>query len=140
MNAVLLVVVDVLTDHPIEMGFVERDDVVEQLAATTAYPALRDAVLPRCPNPCARRVQTGGLQKRDHVAVKRRVVVEQYEAMGAVSWKDVTELLYHPRRRRHVGHVEMEDLAPSVVNDEEAREQLKVNVGTVKKSRATITS
>src|SRR4030095_9661887 len=108
MNAVLLVVVDILTDQPIEMGFVERDDVVEQLASTTAHPALRDAVLPRRPNACARRVQTGGRQKRDHVAVKRRVVVEQEEAMRAVSWKDVTELLHHPRRRRLAGHVEME--------------------------------
>jgi hypothetical protein len=40
-------------------------------------------------NAGARRVQAGGLQERDHIAVKRRVVVEQDEAMWTISGKHV---------------------------------------------------
>src|SRR5229473_1004111 len=52
-------------------------------------------------------------------------VVEQDEAMWTIARKHVPQLLHHPRGRRLTGHVEVEDLPPSVFDDEEAREQLE---------------
>src|SRR5947209_17405092 len=45
-NAILMVVGHVCSNQPVEMAFVQRDDVVEQLAPAAAHPALREAVLP----------------------------------------------------------------------------------------------
>src|ERR1700680_4314788 len=45
-NAIVMVVVHVCSDQPVEMAFVQRDDRVEQLAPATADLALGDAVLP----------------------------------------------------------------------------------------------
>ena len=38
-DAILVVITDVVTYQPAEMLFVQRDDVVEDLAATTTHPA-----------------------------------------------------------------------------------------------------
>src|SRR5260370_38775647 len=45
-NAIVMVVVPVFPDQPVEMPFVHRDDRVDQLAPATADPALGHAVLP----------------------------------------------------------------------------------------------
>ena len=61
-------------------------------------------------------------QEPGDITIKRRVVVEQDEAMRTIARKHVPQLLHHPRGRRLTGHVEVEDLPPSVFDDEEARE------------------
>ena len=43
-NAVLMVVAYVIADQPAEMLFVQRDDLVEHLAATTSDPSLGGSV------------------------------------------------------------------------------------------------
>ena len=48
MNPVVVVVVHVIANEPSEMLFVQRDDMVENLAAAASYPAFRGSVLPRC--------------------------------------------------------------------------------------------
>ena len=45
-NAVIVMVVDVIADRSPEMLLVQRDDVVEDFAATTANPAFRQTILP----------------------------------------------------------------------------------------------
>ncbi len=107
------------------MAFVQRDDVVEQLAPAVAHPALRDAVLPGGLDTGARRVQADGLQERDHTTIKRRVVVDKDETMWTVSRKHVAQLLHYPGGRWLAGHVEMQNRASMVFDDEEAREQLE---------------
>src|SRR3984893_6114675 len=82
MNPIFVVVVQVCSDQPVEMAFVQRDDRVEQLAPATADPALGDAVLPGGLDARARRVQAGGLHESGDSAIKRRVMVEQHEACG----------------------------------------------------------
>src|SRR5713101_8069352 len=78
-NAILMVVGHVFSDKPTEMAFVQRDDLVEQLAPAAAHPALRDTVLPRGLNAGAPRVQACGFQEPHDIAVKRRIVVKQQE-------------------------------------------------------------
>ena len=44
MNPVVVVVVHVIANEPSEMLFVQRDDMVENLAAAASYPAFRGSV------------------------------------------------------------------------------------------------
>ena len=45
-RAVLMVIAHVIMDEPAKVFLVQRNDIVEELAATTSYPSLRDAILP----------------------------------------------------------------------------------------------
>src|ERR1700735_505279 len=69
-NAVIVVGVHVIAHQPPQMGFVQRDDMVEDLAAAASDPALCDSLLPRCLHTRALRLQAGGFQKGDHIVVE----------------------------------------------------------------------
>ena len=45
-NAVVVIVVHIIANESSQMLFVQRDDMVEYLAAAASHPALRGAVLP----------------------------------------------------------------------------------------------
>src|SRR5215467_10823985 len=47
MNSVLLIIAHVIPDQPAQMLPIQRNHMVEHLAAATPDPAFRDAVLPR---------------------------------------------------------------------------------------------
>ena len=64
MNAIVLVIVDVVTHEPPELLLIKRYDMIEKFAATTANPALRYPVLPRCLNAGTFRRQPRRLQER----------------------------------------------------------------------------
>ena len=82
-NAVLMVVAHVLADQPPEMLFVQRDDVIEDLAAATSNPAFRNSILPGRPHTRSLGLQTGRLQKPDHVSIEFRVAVQDHVAICA---------------------------------------------------------
>lgn len=69
-NAVLMVVTHVVPDDPAKMWLVQRNDMVEHLAAATAHPAFRDTVLPGCLDTGSFGCQAGRLQERDDVDVE----------------------------------------------------------------------
>ena len=46
MRAVLVLVADVFREQPLQMAFIEYDDVVQEVAAAAFHPALGDAILP----------------------------------------------------------------------------------------------
>ena len=46
MRAILMVVTDVLREQPLEMAFIEGNDVIQQVTPAALDPTLRDAVLP----------------------------------------------------------------------------------------------
>ena len=46
MRAVLLVVADVFREQPFQMAFIERDDMIQQVAAAASNPSLGDPILP----------------------------------------------------------------------------------------------
>src|SRR5216684_2477643 len=80
-NAIVMVVVHVFPDQPVEMPFVQRDDLVEEIVPAAAHPALSDAVLPWGLNGRARRVQPSAFQYPHFSAAKRRGVVHPNGAM-----------------------------------------------------------
>ena len=46
-RAVLVVVAEVRRKQPLQMAFIDCNDVIQQVTAATADPALREAILPR---------------------------------------------------------------------------------------------
>ena len=47
-NAVFVIIIDVVADQPAEMLFIERDHMVQDFPAATSDPAFGDTVLPGC--------------------------------------------------------------------------------------------
>src|SRR6266851_2903856 len=47
-NSVFVMVVHVIAHQPTKMRFVECDHLIEDLAAATSHPSLRDSILPGC--------------------------------------------------------------------------------------------
>ena len=91
------------------------------MVAPRAAPArLRGA----CESLDARRFwfQPRHLQKRNHVCVEFRIAVEDDVAIWGGLGKRFTQLLDDPLRSRMAGLVEMQDLPPSVFDNEEAVE------------------
>src|SRR3979411_2371328 len=58
------------------------------------------------------------------MAVKRRVVVKQHEAMRTIARKYIPQLLHDPRGCRLASHVDVQD-PPTGFEYEEARDQLE---------------
>ena len=118
-------IVDVIADQPPEMLLVQRDNVVEDLAAATANPALRQTILPWRLDAGLLGFQTGGLQKLDHITIELRVPVQNYITVRASVGKGLTQLLNDPLRSRVTRDVEVQDLPASMLDDEETVQQPK---------------
>ena len=80
------------------MRFVQRDDVVEDLAATTAHPAFRHPVLPGRPDAGAFGLQARRLQESDDVGVKLRIAIPDGVPIGAGVRERLAQLRDHPGR------------------------------------------
>ena len=84
-NSISVVIAPVVTQQPAEMRFIQRDDVVEDLAAAATHPAFRHPVLPRRSDARAFRLQTCRLQESDDVGVKLRIAVQDGVPIGQSS-------------------------------------------------------
>ena len=118
MNSVVVMVVHVIADQPAEMSLIERDDIVNGLPAAASDPALRDSILRRNLHIRALRLEAGGLQEGDDIAVKIRVVRYPVVARPAAENSDwgAPKILYcffvmeHGRRRiLHFNHQSSDD-------------------------------
>src|SRR5690242_10382995 len=118
-DAVLLVIADVLADDTAQVFFIDRNDIVEDLAATASNPPFGGSVLPRGVNARPSCFESGRLQECNHVLVKDGIVIENRVAIRTGFRKRFAELLHDPIRRRMPRHVEMQDSATFVLDHEE---------------------
>jgi hypothetical protein len=107
------------------MLLVQRDDMVRDLAAATSDPAFRDSILPGRLDARPLGFQTRCPQERDDITVELRVAIQDDVTVRVSLGKGLTRLLDDPLRSRVSGHVEVQDLATSVRDDEEAVKQLE---------------
>jgi len=75
-NPVVVVVVYVIANEPPQALFVQRDDMVENLAAAASRPAFRSPLLPRRLNTRALPFEARRPQEGNHILIEFRVVVE----------------------------------------------------------------
>ncbi len=97
------------------MGFVQCNAVVQELAAATSDPALRNPVLPRRPNTGALVLKAGGSQERDQISIEFGFVVKVDLSIGTSLRKCFTQLLNDPIVRWMTSDVEVQDLARAPV-------------------------
>ena len=72
MNAIVVVILEVISKQPTEMGFVQDDHVVQKLPPTTSHPALRLLIPMKVVSVCDLIPITGSDSKPVTVGAKRR--------------------------------------------------------------------
>ena len=97
-NAVVVMVVHVIADQSAKMGFVRRDGMVQDLAPNTPHPSLRDPVLPGCLDARPFWFQTCRPQKRNHISIEFRIVVENHVSIWGSFGERFAQLLDDPIR------------------------------------------
>jgi hypothetical protein len=118
MRSIFVIIADAIGEQPLQMLFVERDHMVEQIASAALDPSLRNAVLPRALVRCPHRIDLHRSYGNWDLRAVFGVPVENEEAGSRVEWESLPELLDDPHARRMFGDVEVQN-APSVVPDNE---------------------
>jgi len=118
-NAVLLVIADVVADQTAKVFFIHRDDMVEDLAAAASDPSFGRSVLPRCLNARPFRLKSSSLQEGNHVGVEDRIAIQNDIAIRSRLCKSFSQLLHDPLGRWMGRDIEVQNPAASVLDDEE---------------------
>jgi hypothetical protein len=120
MRSVIVVITNILRQQPLQVGFVECDDVVEQFTPSTFDPPLGDSVLPGT----FKRGSHGGQIHRAYGDRDFRtifpVAVEDQESRCRPVREGFAQLLHNPSTRRVPCAAEMQDAATVMTDDEEA--------------------
>ena len=140
MNPVLFVIADVIADDTPQVSFVQRDHVIEELSAATSDPSFCGPVLAGRPDTSWLWLQPGCFQEGADLAREGRIAIQDDIAIRTCFRKGFPQLLHHPVGRRVSRGVEVQNSAAPMLDYKEAVQMLKVAVGTVKKSSATMAS
>ena len=107
------------------MAFIQRDDMVEDLPASTSNPAFGDSILPRSLDARPFRLQTRGPQERDHFGIELRIVTQNGVTIRLLSGECLPKLLDHPISRWVGSDIAVQNLPTLMINHEEAIQQLE---------------
>ena len=69
-RSVFVIIRQILTTKPSEMVFVQRNDVIQQFAASTADPSFSNSVLPRAPPTRSHRFNAARLQEGENLGTE----------------------------------------------------------------------
>jgi len=98
--------------------FIERDQVVQQIAPTTLDPALGYAVLPRTLERGSQGSDRQGSNGSRNLHSIFAIAVKNKKPQRRVKRKRFPELLHNPLARRVLGNVEVQNPPSIVANDE----------------------
>ena len=125
MGAVVMVIRDILREKPLQMSFVQRNDLVEQFATAASHPALRDSVLPRTLNRALYAGDLHGANRSRNLQPILCVVVKNEELGRGLIREGFAQLLYDPSARRMPSDIEVQDAATVMADDEKAVEHVE---------------
>src|SRR5579872_547450 len=123
--SVLMVVGQVFAPEPSQVLFIQRNDMIQYLAAATADPALSHSVLPRTAHARANSLDTTGLEKPEYFAAELRVTVEHDVLVATGKRQSLPELLDDPIAGRMRGDIEMQNSPPIMLDYKEAKKHAK---------------
>jgi hypothetical protein len=107
MRAVFVVVEDVFGKYPLQMAFIDGNDVIQQVTAATADPAFRDAILPGAFEGSLHRIYLQGSNRcRDFQSVLG-IPIEDEKPRSRIKRKRLSQLLDDPQARGMLGDVEV---------------------------------
>ena len=122
MNTIFVVVPDVLSNKPTQMGFVRHDHVVQHLSATASNPALRHAVLPGTAIGRSNQLAAEAFQHPRDVSAELAITIEDQVLGCAILREDLSQLLHDPLTGGMFRGIEVQDSPPAVADHEEAVE------------------
>jgi len=104
-NPVLMMAGYASAKKPAQMAFIDRNDLIEKLAAATTYPPF-EPILPRRLDPHPLYFQPRRFQEIRNSSIKLRVVVENDITAARGVRESLAELLQDPLSGGVTGHVE----------------------------------
>src|SRR6266852_3866097 len=107
------------------MSLVQDNHVVQQIPSATPDPAFRDTVLPRTAKGGTSWLASHVPDSRNHIGSKLRVTIEQKESVRRRIRPCLPHLLHNPESIGISRHIEVQDLAPVVADDEKAIQNTK---------------
>ena len=125
MSPVIVVVMDVLVHQAFQMTLIVDDHMIEQVAAATPDPPLRNAVLPRASEAGSFWLNAQGLDGSDDLLIEVRGSIEDQILRGRIVGKCFAQLLRNPHAARMAGEAPTQDASPVMRNDEEAVQHTK---------------
>ena len=125
MRSVVMIVADVLAHQAFQMALVKDDDMIKQVATAGTNETFRHAILPWVLETYSLWHDAEALDCLNNLFVEVCTTIkDQVERRGIVR-KGFAQLLDHPRARRVLGHIEVENAPPIVRDDEEAMQYAK---------------
>jgi hypothetical protein len=140
MSSVVVIIANIFEPEPHQMSLVQRYHVIQHLTAYAPHPSFRDSVLPRTANARPDSFDPARFQKAAHLGAELAVTIKDNVAVSAGKRQCLSKLLQNPIAGRMRGGVEMKNAAPMISITKKQYSTRKLSVGTVKKSKAAITS
>jgi len=122
MRAVVVIVADVISEQPFQMMFIQRNDVIQQIATTALDPSLRHTVLPRTLERSSHRSDGHRPNRTRHLQTVLRVSVKDQEPGTRSVRKCFSQLLNDPHARWMPGDVDVQYASTIMADDEKAIE------------------
>jgi hypothetical protein len=115
-----MIVAEVFTNQPPQVGFIEHHHVIQQFSAAAPHPSFGNPILPRALIGCSDQFATHGLEYLCGFSLVLPVSIEDQVARCGVFGKGLSQLLHDPRNGRMFGGVEVEDSPPAAADRKEA--------------------
>jgi hypothetical protein len=114
-----MVIRDVVFDETAQVSLVEDEYVIQKIPATASDPAFRHTILPRACRADAFGFHAAGGHEIRYLPAELAITIQNGIAVRTRSRKCLPQLLLYPGAGRQFGDIEMDDLAPTVFDDEE---------------------
>src|ERR1035437_437666 len=128
-GSVVVIIGNVLGEESLQMALIQRDHVVEQVAAAASDPTLGDPILPGTPNRGTDRCHLQRAHRRWHFQSVLRIVVEQEKSGRGIVGKSFSQLLHDPGAGGMASDVEVHNAPAIMADDEEAVQNPKGESG-----------
>src|SRR6266566_604606 len=122
MRAVLMMVTNILREQSLQMAFIQRNNVVQQVSSAAFDPTFRHTVLPGTRERGLHRAHLQGSNCRWKLPTIFRISIEDQKLGSGTKRKRLPQLLDDPTTRRTLGDVKVQDAPPLMADDEETVE------------------
>ena len=119
MRAVQVIVVDVFREQALEMSFVYRNDVIQQVSPTAFDPTLGNAVLPGTFKRGPHRIHLQPTNGYRYLQPILRVSIEDQKPISRLKTKRLLQLLNDPRTHQMPSDDEVRNASTIMADDKE---------------------
>ena len=140
MCAVFVMVGDVVGKEALQVPLIQRNHMVEQLAAPAPHPTLGNSVLPRTAEGSANWICAQGSNGSRDLRPVLPIPVMDQKSRSRSKWKRLSQLLDNPTAGRMPRDVEVQDTSAIIADDKETVEDGECDGGHGEEAMAAIAS